>query len=348
MKKQYQYETATIRLPNGKRKYIRAKTKEELKEKVDAVKRELALGIDIGDTTTFRDYATHWFQTTRKPFITQNSAEALWMMLSKHVFPYIGKMKLRDIKAPAIREVMRQNSGLCNKYQKKILSTMRTIFKMAVDDDIIIRSPVPNEVKIGGADTEEVEPLSPEQQDQLLEAAKGTVMYPIVYVLMHTGLRRGEVTGLMWSDIDYQQEVIHVRRHVVTDNNGKPELVDGAKTDAGVRDVPMPKCLISFLKEMQASTRSVYLFTTQNGTLYSSTALTRVWNTLRKRVPFQTKPHQLRHTYATYLFEQGLDVKQVQYILGHSDPTVTMNIYTHYRESCRKTETIKQVQEAFG
>jgi len=342
------YETATLRLPDGRRKYIRAKTKEELQKKVADLKRELYLGIDIGDTTTFQDYATHWFQTSKKPFITQNSADLLWTLLSKHIFPYIGRMKLRDIKAPAIREVMRQSSGLCSAYQKRIISTLRTIFNMAVEDDILVRTPVPSKIQVGGAETEEAEPLTPEQQNQLLEAAKGTVMYPIVYVLMHTGLRRGEVTGLMWSDIDYQQEVIHVRRHVVTDNNGKPELVDGAKTDAGVRDVPMPKCLIDFLKEMQASTKSVYLFTTQNGTLYSAPAMTRAWATLQKRVPFKTKPHQLRHTYATYLFEQGLDVKQVQYILGHSDPKITMNIYTHYRESARKTETIRQVQEAFG
>ena len=342
------YETATLRLPDGRRKYIRAKTKEELKKKVDDLKRELYLGINIADTTTFRDYATHWFQTTRKPYVTPNTADLLWTMLSKHIFPYIGRLKLRDVKAPAIREVMLRSAGLSKAYQKRILGTMRTIFNMAVDDDILIRSPVPTSLRVTGEDAEEVEPLTPEQQTQLLDAAKGTVMYPLVYVIMHTGLRRGEATGLMWSDIDYDEEVIHVRRHVVTSTNGRPELVDGAKTDAGVRDVPMPKCLISFLKEMQAGTKSVYLFTTQNGTLYSAPAMTRAWATLQKRVPFKTKPHQLRHTYATYLFEQGLDVKQVQYILGHSDPKVTMNIYTHYRESVRRTSTIKQVQAAFG
>ena len=217
---------------------------------------------------------------------------------------------------------------------------------MAVDDSILLKSPVPTTLKAAGAKTEEAEALTTEQEQLLLEAAQGTAAYPFVVVMLQTGLRRGEVTALMWSDIDYENEVIHVRRHVVTDKNGKPDVVQGAKTESGVRDVPLTPGLAAFLKTLPRS--SVYVFTTANGTVYSSAAFSCLWRTLQDRVPFKVKSHLLRHTYATKLFEAGLDLKQIQYVLGHANAETTLKTYTHYRESVRRANTLQQVKEALG
>ena len=237
--KKYHYETATLRLPNGKRKYVRGKTKEELKQKLDALKRELLCGIDIGNETTFQQYAEHWFKTMKEPYITENTAELNRYFFRTHIYPYIGAVKMRDIKPANIREIMLRSADLCHGSQQKILGLLRAVFNMAVDDSILLKSPVPTTLKAAGAKTEEAEALTTEQEQLLLEAAQGTAAYPFVVVMLQTGLRRGEVTALMWSDIDYENEVIHVRRHVVTDKNGKPDVVQGAKTESGVRDVPL-------------------------------------------------------------------------------------------------------------
>ena len=217
------------------------------------------------------------------------------------------------------------------------------MFDLAVEDNIILRSPVSASVRARGETSGEAEALTPEQETALLEAAKGTKAYTAVLTILYTGLRRGEFTALMWSDIDYDARVIHVRRHVIPRRSGAPLIVDGAKTDAGVRDVPMPDYLAAHLRREQASTRSVYVFPNSKGQLYSPSAFSSLWKTLDKRAGFHTHPHQLRHTYATKLFELGLDIKQIQYVMGHANPNVTLDTYTHFREDLRKASTVQQV-----
>lgn len=342
------YLVKTITLRNGKRKYIRGKTQEELDKKVNAIKMELGLGIDVSDTTLVRDYADQWYRTTRAPYVKPNTVAANLAVLENHIYPYIGNMQIRAVKPAHIREIMFRCSSLGRESQTRILNLMKGIFATAVDDNIIIRSPVPTQMKASGKTAEETKPLTPQQEKDLLQAAKGHISYPFVFTMLHTGMRRGEVTALMWSDIDYDAEVIHIRRHVVTSYQGKASVEPGAKTSAGVRDIPMPKALMEFLKDWQQSSRSVYVFPNSKGTVYSSSAFGVLWETLNKRAGFHTHPHQLRHTYATKLFEAGLDLKQVQYIMGHENMNVTMNIYTHYREESRRCNTIQQVQAAFA
>ncbi|MBQ3425153.1 MAG: site-specific integrase [Clostridia bacterium] len=348
MKKQYQYEVATLRLPSGKRKYIRGKTKEELAQKVEAIKRELLLGIDIGNNICFKQYAEHWFTTTRNVGIKPGTARILERNLKNHIYPMIGGLRLRDIKPSHIRTVMHGVSHLGKGTQTDVLHLMRDIFAVAVDDDIIVRTPVSPTIKAKGKTADEVHPLTPDQEAALLKAAEGLQVYPAVFIILHTGLRRGELAGLMWSDIDYDARVIHVQRHVIPAQSGAPILEEGAKTASGNRYVPIPDALATYLKELQSSTKSVYVFPNKKGGLYSHAALGVLWKTLDGRAGFHTHPHQLRHTYATKLFEQGLDIKQIQYVMGHADPSITLKVYTHYREGLRRESTVQQVIEAFG
>ena len=342
------YLTKAIRLPDGKRKYVRGRTKDELDKKVADLRQEIGLGIDVSNTASFRDFAERWFRTEKSESLAESSKTSYEICMRLHIYPYIGAMKLRDVKPAQIREIMFRASGLSLRVQRQILCILRNIFDTAVDDNIIVRSPVSPKIKAKGSQTEAINPLTPEQEDALLKAAEGLKVYPFVFTLLHTGMRRGEITPLMWQDVDFDNDVIHIRRHAVPDKSGKPVIIDGAKTNAGVRDVPMPEDLKSYLRALMAKAESVYVFPTDKGMVYYSASLSTLWHTLNKRAGFETHPHQLRHTYATKLFEAGLDIKQVQYLLGHSDPNITLRIYTHYRDSVRKQETIQQVREAFA
>ena len=346
--KKYKYYTKAIPLPNGKRKYVRAKTKGELEEKLSQLRVEAGLGIDISNDSTFREYAEYWLLVTKKGKVSANTLHRYERMLENHIYPYIGANKLRDIRAPAIRLILTRCSHLARDTQAVIRMILRSIFSAAVDDDILMRSPVPAKLDLSGEPAKETPPLLPEQEAQLLEAAKGLAVYPFVLALMETGMRRGEVTALMWSDIDFNADVIHIRRHVVTDTKGSPRLEDGAKTDAGVRDVPLTLRLKTYLLKSRAHASSVYVFPNSKGGFYSASAFTALWAALDRRAGFHTHPHQLRHTYATKLFESGLDLKQVQYVMGHADPETTLKVYTHYRQSLRNETTIQQVKAALG
>lgn len=347
-KKKYEYKTATIKLPNGKRKYIRAKTQKELEEKLDAAKRELHLGINIAADITFKEYAEQWLELTKRPYVAGNTFNRIARQLRLHVFPTIGNVGIRDIKASHIHLIKRKIAHLGHGSQSQVFSHLRCIFNLAVDDNLILRSPVPITLKPGGDTTEEAVPLTPDQEKKLLRAAEGLAIYPFVYLVLHTGLRRGEATGLLWRDIDYEKEVIHVQRHVVSDaDTGRASLVDGAKTRAGVREVPMPKQLMVYLRKRQREARSVYVLPNSKGQLYSAAALSRAWDLLQDKLDFKVNPHQLRHTYVTKLFEAGLDIKQIQYVVGHSSEQTTLKLYTHYRKDARHSTTIAQIQAAF-
>lgn len=345
MEKQ-KYITKALRLPDGRRKYVRGKTKEELEQKIASLRTEIGLGIDVKDTSSFEEYATYWLVTHKKNTVTPGSYHKMVRVFEMHVYPYIGKKKLREIRAPQIYIVMSNCAAMARGSQKFILGLIRAVFDSAVDDNLLIRTPVPKRLKPSGAAADEVEALTPEQEKALLKAAEGLAVYPFVLTMQQTGMRRGEVTGLMWSDIDFEKGIIHVQRHVVTDHLGQPEVVDGAKTKAGVRDLPLTDKLRSYLIKIRKDARSLYVFPTRNGSIYSAAALTRNWATLDERAGFHTHPHQLRHTFCTKLFEAGLDVKQVQYIMGHTDVDTTLKVYTHYRESLRNEETLQQVRVA--
>lgn len=347
-KKKYEYKTTTIRLPDGRRKYIRAKTKKELEEKVKAAQRELSLGVDISSDITFREYAENWLLVRKAPYLTPNTVVRHRARMENHVYPIIGSMKVREIRASHILYVMRGISSLGRGSQSQVLGALRNIFNLAVDDNLILRSPVPLTLTAAGETTKESEPLTLEQEAEILRVSEGHSLYPFVYIALHTGMRRGEITGLMWSDVDFDHEVIHVRRHAVTDAvTGRAELVDGAKTDAGVRDIPMPKQLIAYLRKRMSESRSLYVVPNGKGQIYSSSLLSHKWANLQKRLSFKVHPHQLRHTYITKLFEAGLDIKQIQYVAGHADESMTLKVYTHYRKNARHSDTIRQIQAAF-
>lgn len=345
-KTKYHYETATVRLPDGTRKYVRGKTKKELEEKLLAVKLELNLGIDISSNTTVKQLGEMWLRLTKAPKVSENTLSRLESLLRVHIYPVLGSMKVREVRAANIYQVMAAVKDKSNGLQVQVVQTLRSVFSFAMENNLIMRSPVPEKLTAGGEKAAEVEALTPEQEKEMLEAAKGKRIYSLVYTILNTGLRRGEFLGLMWSDVDFENGVIHVQRHVVTHQDGSTEIVAGAKTEAGVRDVPMPTALATYLKAEKAKASSVYVFPTSTGKVYSDGALNSIWYGLTRRLSFPVHIHQLRHTYITKLFEAGLDIKEIQYVAGHANPTITLNTYTHYRKDLRQAETMERIRAA--
>ena len=342
------YLTATFTLPNGKRKYIRAATKTELAKKLAAAKTEAGLGIDISDTTTVKEYAELWMRLTKTGRVSENTEAYLRARLKNHVYPYIGSMRVRDVRASHILNVVRQCSDKSRGLQSALLGNLRAIFNAAVDDGLILRSPVPLTLRAGGSSTAEIEALTSEQLSEFLEKTRDLSIWPAIYAISQTGMRRGEVAGLLWCDVDTENLVVHIRRHAVTDVSGRVEIKEGAKTDAGVRDIPITRAFACWLQERRRSASSVFVFPNSRGGCYSGSAFDSAWRTAASRVDFPVRPHQLRHTYITTLFEAGLDIKEIQRVVGHADPSVTLRVYTHYREAQRSQSTAKKVREALG
>ena len=347
MAKKYPY-TVTLALPDGRRKYYRGATKKEAEEKRDKDKALLGGGVNLADKSTFQEVAELWFYLLKEDQLHTKSKETIKGTLARHVYPMLGGKKIRDIKPADIFALMKSVSSKSNSLQKKVLQYVKSIFAFAMDNDLILKSPVPSSLKAAGAETEEVEALTDEQCAALLEAVRGTRAYLFVELLLYTGLRRGEALGLMWKDINFKTAELKVCRSIVyTEEHPEGEINSDLKTSNARRDIPIVPWLLEDLKEAKAKSNALYVFSMQDGSFLSKTSLRRMWDVIGRRtvgsetkrslvdrvLDFKVHPHQLRHTCITRWIESGMDLKEVQYLAGHATADITMNIYAHYRKA---------------
>ena len=159
-------------------------------------------------------------------------------------------------------------------------------------------------------------------------------------------MRRGEICGLMWSDIDFDAQIIHVR-HSAIFISAQTVVSSDLKTAAAWRDIPIPPTLLALLTSEKNGSESPFVLHMDNGGALSQTSFSNLWDMVRS-LDFHVTPHQLRHTYITRLFESGLDIKEIQYLAGHTTIDMTLRVYTHYQHESRRKETAKKVCEALG
>ena len=217
--------TRTLTLPNGKRKYIRAADKETLDKKYNELKAQLREGIDIGNTTTVAQMAQTWYDVYKKPNLDDGARRNLLYVVNTWVLPYIGSKQVAEVKPIDIRTIMAKQEGMSESLQQKTLQAIRGIFDAAVENHLIAQSPAVKGIKANGKPAEEKKPLTAAQTQMLLKAVKDTRAYIAVAVMLGTGLRKEELCGLMWTDLDLDAGTLTVNR-VLTFYGGKSRLTE--------------------------------------------------------------------------------------------------------------------------
>ena len=345
-KKKYQYRTKTLQMPDGSRKYIRAKTQEELDEKVLAARILMKSGVDIGSDETFGHFAQTWYDIYKKPYLRENSLNAIQYVLNQHILPYLGGCRLRDITPMQIQAVMARLSDKSNSLQSKALIHLRSIFKAAEENGLVAKSPVSGMLKAGGKKTPEKIALTPQESQTLLERVENRRAKTFLLTALHTGMRRGEIVALKWEDIDFENKVIHVRRNAVM-GRYETTISDELKTKASKRDVPLSEELEAWLSARKRNTHSQYVISMQNHKPLTKSSYKSMWKLIERELPdTHVTAHILRHTYVTRLFEAGLDIKEIQYLAGHSTVDMTLRVYTHYDRLNREAQTAEKVRDA--
>lgn len=191
-------------------------------------------------------------------------------------------------------------------------------------------------------------------------------LYTFVMLCGFAGLRESEALGLNMRSVDLDTGILHVREQYFC-FEGKGGTTPVLKTTAAHRNIPMPPVLLAHLSSLTDLRADGYLFDVDNKNLQvrfcaqlkNVCSVDRDGNPRRsgdgtpiekprgEKVDFYVFPHLLRHTYATRCFEGGLDVKEVQYLMGHTSPKMTMEIYIHYTEQVRQRDTAKKIDQAF-
>ena len=352
----------TLTLPDGRRKFFRASTVKEAERLRDEAREQIARGLRVGDNTTVAELARIWFDTYKKGQLHIRSEETIKGILDRYIIPRIGWMAVKDVLPVHIQQVMVSVKDYSKSTQKKVLQNMKAIFTMAEENGFIQRSPVRSNIKAKGADPEEKKPLTHAQTDALLKAIRETRAYPLVLVLLYGGLRIGEALGLLWSDIDFENGTISVKRSIVYPAEHPEGIINRElKTDAAERTIPVPMFVVNYLWTEMRRSKSAYVFSMQNGKHLSASSYRALWRLVETRtigktdtcrefvertLDFNVHPHLLRHTCITRWFEAGLDVKEVQYLAGHASPDITLGIYTHYMAEERHRETAAKIRAA--
>lgn len=180
--------------------------------------------------------------------------------------------------------------------------------------------------------------------DDAIEAVKGGASEPFglfAAVCLYAGLRRGEALALRYEDIDRKRNIITVNKSIEFLANNPN--IKTTKTEAGSREV----ILLQVLADLIPKGKKGYIFCRDDGGLLTKTQYRRKWAAYCKAIGYEITAHQLRHGYATILYEAGIPDKDAQELLGHSNIVLTRNIYTHIRQS-RKTETADKLNAFVG
>lgn len=332
-------------------------TKREMEEEVARLKAEYAQGTFIRPSRiTVGEYLKDWLNDYE--FKAETTRESYTMIVNQYLIPYLGNVQLQKLGPLHIRRYYadrrregkdlggiqgRALSGTTLLYHHRVLSRA---LKQARDWGLVANNVAQ---RVDAPRKEEYRPTVWTLEDGLrfLGSIEGHRLYALYYTALLTGLRRGELFGLKWADIDWDNRRMVVRRSLVVhqDEHGtwRPQLRDGLKTAGSVRSIACSPALIQALSQhrmRQEKEREglgeLYgdlglVFCQMTGAPYYMDNVTyRQFRSLQKKagVPL-IRFHDLRHTHASWMLATGEHPKVLQHRLGHSSITMTMDIYSH-------------------
>ena len=260
----------------------------------------------------------------------------------------IDKVKLSDAKLWILKlnKDGRRYSSIHN-----IRGVLRPAFNMALEDDLIRKNPF--EFPLGcvvADDSKKREALTPEQEEAFLNFVKEDQhfgkYYDGIYILLNTGLRISEFCGLTPEDVDYEKECIHVRGQLVRPSN-MITAYEPTKTASGVRDVPMSEEVMECFRRITENRKKPFVEPEVDGKTgfywldkeerpllalhwehYFKRIVDKYNNHYTEKLPRIT-PHVCRHTFCSKMARRGMNAKNLQYIMGHSEIGITLDTYTH-------------------
>ena len=352
----------------GKRKAIYNKSLAQLKRDLKQLQADAEYGKSVKENLTLDKWYERWMEIYKKPSVRGDSISQYAIVYRKSIGPYLGFMQIKDINKSNVQELINIAAEHGYKYerQNKIKIIMRDMMQRALEDGLVFKNPVSG-IRLLADRNIKARSLTICEQEKFFEACKGTFYENAFRVAVNTGLRPGELFALTRNDIDFERGVIKVRKTLVyqkyLDDNRKEFHIEPPKTPQSNRDVPInSECRTYLLRQLElkkiVSSKSPkeqndYLFTTKFNTPLNAQifnqgihAVIRDMNLLLPADDqFQNfSGHRFRHTFATRLFDAGVEPKVVQEYLGHATLKITMDLYTHVTEVRAKTDIEKIVQ----
>lgn len=314
--------------------------------------------IGASSDMTVDTWFDYWLKEVKQPTVRWNTVRNYTERYNINIKPYLGNMVISDVKPMHCQNVL---NAMKDDYKGSTIEqtriTMCSMFYYAMINGIIPVSPVNKMVKLPKKVEKKVRFLTVDEQNIFLKQAEGSSYYYQFLLILQTGLRTGELVGLKWDDLDFENRKITVSRSMEFRYGYKEFKIGEPKSKHGYRTIPMTQTAYDLLKvkEAQKDTRYVcdekykdFVFLCRKGSpVKNSTYDTALYKLTEKAGIEHFSMHTLRHTFATRCIEAGMRPKTLQGILGHANIGVTMNLYVHNTED-EKEKEIKKFEEAFG
>ena len=325
---------------------VYAKTLNELRVKEKEIQTKIELGVNYkAGNITVGDLVEKYIKTRDDLRIsTQANYEGFIETMRNS---YIWDMHINDVLSSTVKEyyINMYNDGVPYFKLTGIKIIGHSAFQMAFEDDCVARNPFDVRIPIKSPYTKR-EGLSKDETKSIMEFIRTDKVcikyYEIVYILLHTGLRIGELCALTDDDIDFENGTITVNKQIAYDHHSTLYVTE-PKTRAAYRTIPLLADTAEMFRRVMDERNAFpvvdgytnFIFINKEGNVFCGNAMTYGFRIIRERYEKMTgkkikfSPHILRHTFCSMLIDEGVNIKTVQYVMGHVDTRMTMDVYSH-------------------
>lgn len=316
--------------------------------------------IVLSPKQTVEQYLTHWLENIHRLKIEPQTLQVDRSIFRVHLIPEFGHLRLDQVSREQVQVFCAEllDEGLAPGYIKRIYSLLSSALQEAVESGVLTRNPC-YRVTLPHAEKYPARFLTLEESKRLVEAAKGHRLWLFLLLMLTTGARRGEVTGLCWSDINIEKGEMYIGRTIVR-INGVGLVASDPKTLHSTRTIRLSQPVLEsleiqkgYIQDLRAHAGARWkecglVFPNRYGEYMDRIAIRRQFQRILSEagLPYM-RFHDLRHSAATLLLASGVHVKVVQEMLGHANIQITLNMYGHVLPSMQQA-AIDKLNDMFG
>lgn len=306
------------------------------------------------DKITFATALDMWL-LSNKVRIKHTTYDKYSYIIQKHIVPDLGNLSLAELNSMQINKFLNDklhSGGIENNkpLAPSYVSTMSLIISSAIhyaaNEDLCtdLKNPIYKPI----ANNKEIHVLNSADYNKLTMYIVSNINETNLGILfaLYLGLRIGEICALKWENIDFKTMIIHIKSTVSRiNNNGKTKyILDVPKTKSSIRDIPIPKKLFTILKDSFVNRKSDFVISKTDSFVIPRTFEYRYHKLLNELAIESINFHSLRHTFATNCISNGMDVKSLSEILGHTNVNTTLQIYVHPSMEIKRKQIDKVIQ----
>ena len=343
-------------------KNVTAKTKTECAAKLEILKEQHGKPTEkINSEMLFGDWIDFWYRTYCKHTIRITTQLEYENRIYKHIIPEIGNIPINQLTQSDLQQfyareksngrkirVESYGTGLSDRVIRAIHANCRSALEKAVQEGLIKTNPAIG-CKLPPKKSREMKVLTQNEIIQFLNQAKEEDCYELFLLELATGLRRGEILALRWSDLNFKTGELRIERQVNVIH--KEIVISEPKTKSSIRTAILPPTLLKILSEYKKAIESEWIFPSpidDTKPRNPPAVRKRLQLILERACCSKVRFHDLRHTFATMALENGMDIKSLSSMLGHISSETTIDIYSHVTDTMRQQAAVKIDRQISG